>query len=352
MEAAGFDEVWVDSYGSVVGRLKGKRKGPVLFDTHMDTVGPGDLSAWRYGPFDAQVVEGRIYGRGASDAKGALAATLAALCELKRAGLRPACDVYLACVVMEELYEGLATKRVVEETGTPRAVIVGEPTSLNVAIGHKGRAVVRIRTRGKAAHASMPDLGVNAVYEMVPVIEAVRSMKLPSHPVLGRGTVAVTNIECKPGVGPVIPDECTITVDRRLVGESEEQVIDSFKAAIAVVCPDKNVEVALVEEDVELYTSERVRAKAFFPAWTLDAEHRVVKAVVEAVSSAMAQTPSLVTWRFSTDGAYTAGVLGVPTVGFGPGEERLAHAPNEYVEINQLVRAAEAYAAIALTFAP
>lgn len=321
-----FCEVERGPLGTVIGCLQ-RGQGPTVVVTgHMDTVPAGE--GWSVPPFSGEVREGFLYGRGAVDMKGAIAAQLAGAAQA-------ASDIqgtlYLVYVPHEEVAEGVALGRALDKLGRPQLVILGEPTDLRLGIGHRGRAVLRLVTRGRAAHASMPELGENAIERMMEALGHALRMPLPEDPFLGRGTVTPIFIGAD-GQGPVVPDRCSALLDRRIVrGETEESVLADYQGIGA--------EVAVVEQELRFYTGETAEAKLFFPAWCMDPEHPAVLQVWEALGN-----PPLRVWRFSTDGVESCGRRGIPTVGFGPGDEKLAHRPEERISVEDLKRAAAAYA--------
>lgn len=339
MEDIGY-EVEVDSVGSVLGRRFGNGGKTVLFDGHMDHVDPGDPVSWSYDPYGAEVVDGVLYGRGTVDMKAALAAMIYGCAIPQTEG-----DILVACVVHEETNEGFAVKRLIEEGGlAPETCVLGEPTNLAVSVGQRGRGVFRITTRGTTSHASMPELGKNALYEMVPIINRIKeaNLSLPSDPFLGAGSIAITSISCMPGVGPIIPDRCDILVDRRIVPNEDLNGILKELNSLAV-----GAQVELIEDDITFYTGLRANVEQYFPGWVIDCDHPVVKASLRALRESFGRRPEVMGWKFSTDGVATSGALGIPTIGFGPGDPALAHQPNEHLALEDVFAAAQGYYALA-----
>jgi putative selenium metabolism hydrolase len=333
-------EVEVDGVGSVLGRRLGNSEKTVLFDGHMDHVDPGDPESWSHDPYGAEVVDGVLFGRGTVDMKAALAAMIYGCAVPQTEG-----DILVACVVHEETNEGVAVKRLIEEKGlTPEACILGEPTDLALSVGQRGRGVFRITTRGATSHASMPELGKNALYEMTPIIDRIKesNLSLPSDPFLGAGSVAITSISCMPGAGPIIPDRCDILVDRRLVpGEDLNSILKELKS-LAV-----GAQVELIEDDITFYTGLRAKVEQYFSGWVIDRDHPVVKASLKALSESFGRKTEVMGWKFSTDGVATSGALGIPTIGFGPGDPALAHQPNEHIALMDVFAATRGYYALA-----
>ena len=343
MEKLGLDEVFTDSMGSVVGRY-GAGPRVILFDSHMDTVGVGDRSAWKVDPFEARLEGGVVYGRGASDNKAGLASMLGGLKILSLLGQTGDFSLYVVGIVQEEVCEGLALSVLVEEHGiVPECVVLSECTDLGVYRGHRGRAEIEVITRGRSCHGSAPERGDNALYKMAPVIEAIKYMNqnLNEDPFLGKGSIAATRVECETPSVNAIPDMCRTFVDRRTVpqdtAESVTREIDEVVKA--------------VKGEVNLLTFSRpsykgyVKAKEkFFPGWTLDEGSRAVTSATAAYRLLFDEEPRTDRWLFSTDGNYSMGVKSIPTIGFGPGEEHHAHTVDDQVRVDDLWRAAAFYA--------
>ena len=349
MREAGLD-VSLDEMGNVIGHV-GRGKGPALcYNGHMDTVEIGDPGLWKHDPFGAEVRDGLLYGLGAADMKGGLAAMVHGVKALIRAGGPPKGDLYLVGVVQEEPCEGLAM-RYIMESGRARAdmVILGEPTHLGLALGHRGRLGLRVRVHGRAAHASMPELGQNAIYDAAKAVVAVELLapQLGRGPFLGPGTIAVTQIASRSASLNAIPDLCELYVDRRLTaGETEAKALAELKRSLAR--EGVRAEVEVTEYRAASYTGHPCQAKEYFPAWTLPENAPLVAKCAQVVEAVLGRAPELGCWAFSTDGAYTAGSAGIPTVGFGPGEERYAHAADERVRVADVCAAAEVYANLPL----
>ncbi len=350
MERLGFDAVTIDPVGNVVGRV-GSGRGPILLlNGHMDTVGVGDPNAWQHDPFGGEIVDGRLYGRGAADMKGPLAAMVyGAWLFRQRVGNAFPGTVYVVGVVQEEPREGMAMKALVEEEGIrPDFVLLGEPSNFQVKRGHRGRVEIRVVTRGRACHASNPSAGENALYAAARIIFGIELLatQLPNDPVLGPGTIAVTHLESFAASRNAIPDRAELVIDRRLtLGETEVKALAEIQSIVQK--EGVRAEVFVPEYEVESYTRYRIRGREYYPAWLLPEDHPFLRRVVRGAERALGVRPTIGTWAFSTDGVYTMGEAGIPTVGFGPGEEEQAHTADEHILARDLVRAVEAYAAIA-----
>jgi len=350
MRRVGFSEVWTDRVGNVVGRV-GAGSGPkLLFDGHMDVVDVGDPSRWPHPPYEGVIENGVLYGRGACDMKGGLAAMVYAVEALQDAGVQLAGDLYVVAVVQEEPCEGLAVQALVEKEGIrPDYVVLGEPSDLQIRVGHRGRLEMQVQVRGRAAHASSPGLGSNAIHNAARLIFGIELLapRLASDNFLGQGTVAVTEIESQAASRNAVPDHCTFYIDRRLtLGETERKALAEIQNIINT--EEIDAQVSVTEYRAASYTGYDCRTRSFFPAWAMPQDHPLVQAVVRSVRETLGYRPRLGRWTFSTDGVYTAGVANIPTVGFGPGEERYAHTQDEQVRLNDIVDAARVYAQLAV----
>ncbi len=338
-------EASVDDWGNVLGTI-GDGPGPrVLVDAHMDTVGVTDTTVWKHDPRGERVGT-RLYGRGAVDMKGPLAAAVYGLSTL--VGRLDRGTVVFSASVAEEFVEGPALGRVAEQVD-PDYVIVCEPTSLRLARGQRGRAEVRIEVAGRPTHSSRPDLGINAAEAMADIIVALRELPPPRHPVLGAGILVLTDIKSDPYPAlSVVPDRCVATYDRRtLPGERETDVLGPIReaAARAAARSGATARVGIAADDFATYTGHRVTAPNFAPAWFFDDDAEIVAAAVRGLREA-GLVPVLGQYAFCTNGSATAGHLGIPTIGFGPGDEDQAHRIDECVDVQELAAAARAYPAI------
>jgi putative selenium metabolism hydrolase len=317
----------------------------VLIDSHMDTVGVTEPSAWSHPP-SGERVDGRVYGRGAMDMKGPLAASMYGVAAL--AGTLERGRVIVCASIAEELVEGPALVAVAERV-QPDAVVICESTSLTLARGQRGRAEIQVEINGVPTHSSRPDLGVNAVERMADVIVALRALTLPRHDVLGSANLVLTDIVSSPYPGlSVVPDRCVATFDRRtLPGETEDDVLGPVRATLESVLDGTGASgsARIAIDDFTSYTGARVQAPNFAPAWFHDADEPHVRSALEGLRGAGLST-ELGHYAFCTNGSGTAG-LGLPTLGFGPGDESLAHRVDEYIDVSELVAGARGYAAVA-----
>lgn len=350
MRRVGFSEVRTDRMGNVIGRVGTGKGRKLLFNGHMDVVGVGDPTRWTHPPYEGVIEDGVLYGRGACDMKGGLAAMVYAVGALVDAGVQLAGDLYVVGVVQEEPCEGLAMQVLVEQEGIrPDFVILGEPSDLQVRVGHRGRLEMRVKVQGKSAHASSPALGNNAVHNAARLIFGIELLapRLAHDDFLGQGTIAVTEIESQAASRNAVPDCCIFYLDRRLtLGETERKALAEVQNIINT--EEVVAEVRVTEYQAASYTGYDCRGRNTFPAWAMSQDHPLVQTTVRSVRETLGYRPRLGRWAFSTDGTYTAGVADIPTVGFGPGEERYAHTQDEQIRLNDVVDAARVYARLAV----
>jgi len=345
MRRLGFDLVETDPVGNVQGAVDSGKPGPtLLIDAHMDTVGVLPESAWTLSPFSGAVTSGRLYGRGAADMKGALAAAVYGIASLDRRSFSG--RVVVSASVGEETAEGAALETVVERW-KPDFVVIGEATGLNLAVGGRGRAELTVEVVGVPAHASTPHLGVHAVEGMFRLADEVGRLTMREDSLLGRGVVCLTDIISEPyPAQSTVPALCRATFERRLMdGESRETVLADFKA-----CADRSgcrqTGITFAEAGFDTYTGHRLAGEKWYPAWKMPADHPLVVSALQALHAAGIPA-SRSAYQFCTNAALTAGRLGIPTVGFGPGVETRAHVVDEFVEVAELESAFRGYHAIA-----
>ena len=342
MEDYGFDQVEIDRFGSVLGRIHGRRPGKtILLDGHIDHVDVIDAADWRHDPFGGELEDGKIYGRGTSDMKGGVTAMISAAAHLAEdTGRDFAGDICVSCTVHEECFEGVAAREITR-LAKPDFVIVGEATSTTVKIGQRGRAEV------VSCHSSNPEKGVNAVYHMLAVIQEIRKIVPNEHPMLGKGILELTDIISAPYPGAsVVPAACRATFDRRtLPGEDEAVILAQVETAIARAAekiPGLEARAYLAEDSAPCWTGETIAAKRYFPAWVMDEQDDDVQKALEGLRAAGIEAP-LSHFSFCTNGSHFRGEAGIPTIGYGPSLESLAHIRDEYIEIDQLLRACRGY---------
>ncbi len=346
MKSFGFAEVRADGLGNALGRI-GTGPLTILYDAHLDTVRVTDAEAWEYPPFEGRIADGAVHGRGAVDEKAAMAGFLVAGAALAKAFPRGELpfSLYVVGSVMEEDADGFPLLYLLEKEGLkPDYVLLGEPTDLKVYRGQRGRMELEISTAGKAAHGAHNRQGINAIYKMAPLLRAIEKLDraLPKAAPLGRGSVTVSDIGSRAPSLCSVPDHCRIHLDRRLTaGETREGALAQIQELAA-----KNGEARV---ELPVYTAKswkgtEVRQEAFFPTWVMEEEHPLVQAGMEAAHLATGRKARGGVWSFSTNGVATAGHHHIPTIGFAPGKEELAHTARERLELADLAKAALFYA--------
>jgi putative selenium metabolism hydrolase len=338
----GCDEVWMDSAGNALGRI-GKGERIILFNAHLDTNEVSDASNWPHPPLEPVVEDGILYGLGASDCKAGVASIVYGAAILNKLGLLEDVSVVVMGATLEEDAEGFALRSLVERDGLkPECVLLAEATDLTLRRGHRGRCEVHIRTKGKAVHASTPHLGENAIVKMAPVIEALEGMNghLPVHPVFGPGTQVVSLI-AGPHTPNSVPDWCEVALDRRLVpGETAESIVEGIRQVVGPL--GASVEIPI--QPVKSHTGLQLDGPSFYPGWLIEEDAEIIQIGKEAYEALWQQAPKVDVWKFSTDGTYSAGVAGIPTLGFGPQEEPYVHTAMDQVNLEKLKKAAMFYA--------
>jgi succinyl-diaminopimelate desuccinylase len=328
-------KVEVDEYlpkrPNVYGKIEGKKGNRTLiFNSHMDVMPVGDVKNWKMDPFSGDIIEGRIYGRGACDAKGPLAAMVMAAKVLNDIGVELSGSLLVTAVSDEEVAQK-GTLRMAEKGMRGNFAVVGEPTGLNIGIAEKGNAYYEITVAGKSAHAAVPEVGINAIYKMAKIINEIEKhhfeIKTRKHQLLGCPSINVGTITG--GDAPnAVPEKCTINVDRRYIpGESGETAKKELEQIIEVLKqrdPELKVEIKKTVDAEALETSE---------------EEPIVKSLKDAGRMVTGQSTRTLGFPYASDGWILSNRLNVPTVLFGPGNIDKAHKPNEFVEIKELINA-------------
>lgn len=340
---AGCDEVRFDGLGSVVARL-GSGPRSVAFDAHVDTVGVGDPAQWDLDPFSGLVKDGRVHGRGAADQKGGAAAMIAAARILRDTGVPGGVTVWLAFTVLEEDCDGLCWRYLVEREGLrPDLAVCTEPTSCRLYRGQRGRMEIEARVTGRSAHGSAPERGDSAAYKAARAVLAMERLNagLPADGFLGAGTVVVSRVDVRGPSLCAVPDAGIVYLDRRLTwGETAEGALEEVRRAMGADAAS----VAMPRYDAKGWNGAAYSQDLYFPAWKIAADHELVRAGCHAHRRLFGREPAVGRWTFSTNGVAICGTHGIPTIGFGPGDEDAAHAPNEYNRVDDLVACSAFYA--------
>jgi putative selenium metabolism hydrolase len=348
MRKVGFDEVRVDGLGNVIGRI-GNGKRILAFDAHIDTVYPGDESLWTFNPFSGEIRDGKVLGRGSADQEGGMASMVYAGKIIKELDLNKNFTIYFTGTVMEEDCDGLPWQYIINEDKiVPELVVITEPTNLNIYRGHRGRMEIVVEVQGKSCHGSAPERGDNAIYKISRIALEIEKLneRLRNHEFLGKGTVAVTQIFFSSPSQCAVPDGAKIQLDRRLTyGETKESAISEVKEACRLAgYPDAKVIVLRYEETS--YTGIKYPAEKYYPTWILDENSPYLSAAKDAYRGLFSKEPVVGKWTFSTNGVAIMGMHNIPCVGFGPGNEVYAHAPDEFCPIEHLSAASAFYAGL------
>ncbi|MBN1640347.1 MAG: YgeY family selenium metabolism-linked hydrolase [Anaerolineae bacterium] len=340
--AAGVEDVRVDGLGNLVARV-GRGPRILAIDAHIDTVDTGDETQWDLPPFSGRIAGGKVHGRGTVDQKGGAAAMVTAARLLRELGYDGDWSIYMTFTVMEEDCDGLCWNYLIEREGlVPEYAVITEPTNLGVYLGQRGRMEFDLAFSGVSAHGSAPERGDNAVYRASEMALRVRALhdRLASDAFLGKGSVAVTQIQSTSPSLCAIPDRCTMHLDRRLTwGETQE----SARAELDAIS-DGQTTIEVPVYDRESYLGTRFPQTKYYPTWKVAPDHPLVRAGVETYSALYGAPPRVDKWTFSTNGVAICGKHGIPCIGFGPGNEVYAHAPNEATPIDHLVKASAFYA--------
>ena len=349
MEKVGFDEIRIDPMGNILGRI-GSGKTVIMMDSHTDTVGVGDPKEWDWDPYKGKVEDGYVYGRGACDQRAGMASMVYAARIIKDLGLLDDYTLWMVGSVQEEDCDGLPWVYILKEDGIRAdCVLITEPTNLRIYRGHRGRMEIEVHLRGRSCHASAPERGDNPIYKMCRLVEEVEKLntRLRDDAFLGKGTIAVTEIRSLSPSLCAVPGACSIHLDRRLTaGETKESAVAEVRALPGA----EHAEVEILNYDTPSYTGLRYPMEKYYPTWVLDEAHPLARAAIATYETLWKKAPIVDKWTFSTNGVGSMGLMGVPTIGFGPGEEDVAHSVVERVPIRHLVEAAEFYAAFPLIF--
>jgi putative selenium metabolism hydrolase len=349
MEAAGFDEVKIDPLGNVIGRI-GSGKRILAIDAHMDTVDVGNRDNWQFDPFSGEIKDGCVLGRGTVDQEGGAASFVTAgriLKEMNFAQTVPDVTVYFVGSVMEEDCDGLCWKYIVEEDRIkPDVVICTEPTNLNIYRGHRGRMEITVTFHGVSAHGSAPERGKNAIYMASRVCLEIEKLneRLKRDDFLGKGTITISEIVSGSPSLCAVADYARIHLDRRLTwGETKESAVAEILEIIKCL-PDVNASVEVLQYQEKSYTGLSYGMEKYYPTWKLPEDHPAIKKGVAVFRELFSKEPKVDKWTFSTNAVTINGFYNIPVIGFGPGNEVLAHAPNEKIPIEHLVNASAFYA--------
>lgn len=335
-----FDEVHIDETGNVIGRV-GAGEKILQFDGHMDTVRVEDAECWRVPPFSGEIVDGAVWGRGSVDMKGALISAVYAAAEAKRQGLLEGKTVYVTGTVCEEYCDGINLKHLYQTCGwKPDYCVICEPCNNTITLGHKGKAQIRIITHGISAHGSAPDKGKNAVYEMAEIISRVERLNQRLKEEGKGGTVVLSDISSVAASLNAVPTQCAIYLDRRL---GKQETLEQVKAEMEGLIAGKDAQWCVGTLHHTTWTGVPLEYEPMHDPWHIDRDHPLTQALRRAVEQVTGKPVEKYDfWDFGTN-AVTPVSLGIPCIGFGPGDYKLAHMRDEHCPVEKLLEAERVY---------
>jgi len=349
MADAGFDEIKIDGLGNIIGRI-GSGKKVIAIDGHIDTVDIGNIENWTFDPLGGEIKNGFVHGRGSVDQKGGPIAAITAGKILKEIGLTNDVTFYVTGTVMEEDCDGLCWKYIIEEDKIkPDCVIVTEPTNLNIYRGHRGRMEIEVSFFGRSAHGSAPERGINAIYMASKAALEIEKLneRLAYDEFLGKGSVTISEFISGSPSQCAVADFAKIHLDRRLTwGENKELAVKQVEEIVK----DMNAKVEVLNYNEKAFTGKQYGMEKYYPTWKLEENHYVIEAGKKAYKELFNTDAIVDKWTFSTNGVTINGIYGIPVIGFGPGNEVLAHAPDEKVLIEHLVKASAFYAMFCMAY--
>jgi len=343
----GADNVQIDNFGNIIARLGSK--GPVIaYDAHIDTVDIGERDLWKFEPFSGEIKDNKVFGRGTSDQKAGMASMVTALKILAELKTELPFTLYFVGSVFEEDCDGLCWQYIIKEgILRPDLVILTEPTDGKINRGQRGRMEIEIFTSGLSCHGSAPERGDNAIYKIAPIISALERLNnsLPTDPFLGKGTLAASRLRSNSPSLCAVADMAAVYIDRRLTwGETPEHAIAELEALPEIKAAKASVQIP--NFDSPTWRGLVYPTPKTFPAWILAENHPFLQSAAKGYQSLFKAKPVVDKWTFSTNGVATMGMFNIPTFGYGPGMEKMAHAPNEHVAIDDLFRCAAFYAGV------
>jgi len=392
MEALGFDKAEIDPEGNALGWM-GTGEKIIAFDGHIDTVGIGNIANWEHDPYEGYETDDIIYGRGGSDQEGGVVSAVYGAKIMKDLDLIPeGYKILVVASVQEEDCDGLCWQYIHKEDGiTPEFVVSTEPTDGGIYRGHRGRMEIRVDVRGVSCHGSAPERGDNAIYKMADILQDVRALNEnaaadadeikglvkmldpkynPEHyedaRFLGRGTITASQIFYTSPSRCAVADSCAVSLDRRMTaGETWDSCLDEIRNLPACKKYAKDVQVSMYMYDRPAWTGLKYETECYFPTWINKETAPHVQALADAHKALFGEErigsptamdkrrrPLIDKWTFSTNGVSIQGRYGIPCVGFGPGAESQAHAPNEITWKQDLVTCAALYAAVPMNYHP
>jgi len=346
MERLDYDRVWVDEAGNVIGSIAGGDGPALMLNGHLDHVETGDPARWPFPPFGGEIRDGALWGRGAADMKGALAAMVYAGGLSKKLGRPLPGDLYVSGVVQEEV-GGLGARHLAQALPVAR-VIIGEASGNGLRRGHRGRVELRVHFEGRPVHASMPALGINPHFSLARFVDGLRTLPMAADPTDGLSTVAPTCVTGEPGSSNVTPSALHLVLDwRNIPGEQPDEIISRLEALLArSLEPGCRGRIEIARKELISYTGLSLTYPDLFPSFTTPAENPWLVKAQAALTAALGRPVEIGIWRFATDGGHFA-QAGATVLGFGPGDEAVVHTVEERLPLDQLVESVMGYLTLA-----
>lgn len=361
MSEIGLD-VEFDEIGNCNGMLPGKNSNRyMLLSGHMDHVPPGNMKD----PFEGLVIDGNVfgvngkvvYGRGACDNKGALAAMIFAAKALIDCKVELSKSLIINAAVLEEVHGHNGVQHfVLNNKGIADFAVIGECSNLNIALGHRGAVSIKIKTKGKSVHAASPENGINALEKMNKVISMLCSIQddLPKDDIFGKSSMSANFISLTPNITNVLPEECEIIVDVRNIPEFASLDVETFLSKmlheLQIKDPEFIYEIEILKKTMRSYTGLEINYDTIMYPFYTEKNHPMVNMAADVIKQVVEKEPEFKVWKFGTDGGYLSTVAGISTIGFGPGEEQFAHTSKDHISVEDLVAASKVYALLALKY--
>lgn len=352
-----FDDVWTDDVGNIIGKINGGLGPAVMLNGHMDIVDPGPSEGWPHPAYSGKVVDGYLWGRGSVDMKGPVAAMIYGAASFKQLEVSPPGDVLMTVAVMEEI-GGLGSQFMVDQLKKDGVnidvAIVGEPSNSQLRLGHRGRIELQVKFSGRSAHASAPHLGVNPHYAAAEFLRKLDQVPLLDDAVLGKSTIAPTLYQTDQVSANVIPSEVTVFLDWRNVPEETPQHAVAELEALLKECVSEyskcTAEVSVTCQDRRTWTGSVRDFASIFPPFSTEPSSQLARCAAAVIAESTGKAASPGVWDFATDGGHIS-LAEIDVVGFGPGDDRLAHTNQERISVDELQQAAATYGAMIQAFA-
>ena len=349
LKSLNYDDVWTDEVGNIIGKIKGNGGPTVMLNGHMDIVDPGPAEGWPHPAYSGKVLGDQLWGRGSVDMKGPVAAMIYGAAQFKQLDVLPPGDVLMTVAVMEEI-AGLGSQFLATHTSADVA-IVGEPSRSELRLGHRGRIELQVKFSGRSAHASAPDLAINPHFAAAKFMQRLESLSLQSDPVLGKATIAPTLYLTDQVSANVIPSEVTVYLDwRNVPAETPELALKTLEALLDPTADGASATVSVTEQPRRCYTGATHDFASIFPPFATDPSSLLANAAKQVIEASTGKPANPDVWQFATDGGHLA-LAGIPIVGFGPGDDRLAHTNQEQISIEELKTASATYAPLICSLA-